>query len=190
MIDLIPVVRANSEIFAGAAAAHIGSQRMGDQFGALLAGAYALHSANPITPHEAMTWVKKQDWEEQTAINDNPDEILCLQRILQHTIKIPAGGRVEELSIGEMIEMSEEGLNPLAADFSKVLCRHGIRVEKDRVLIANQHSGIQKILAGTPWGDWARILRRIPGTIAVPVPLRFAGVKARATSIPRRVISD
>ena len=191
MIALIPVVRANAETFAHAAAKQIGSQCMGDQIGALLAGAYALHSTEAISLDAAREWVDKQDWSEQASINETPDEVLCLQRILQHTLRIPdSNGRVNELSIAELIEAGRESMDPQSASNRAALLRLGIRVDGDAVTIANAHPTIQNILRGTPWGDWSRVLRRLPGASVPPHPVRFAGVKARGTTIPLSAISN
>ena len=40
-----------------------GEQRVGDQLGALLAGAYSLYSDNTISYEDALEWVRSHDWE-------------------------------------------------------------------------------------------------------------------------------
>lgn len=191
MITLIPVVRANAEIFAIAAASKIGSQRMGDQVGALLAGAYALHSDSIVTREAAEAWIAKQDWAEQTTIQESPDEVLCLQRILQHVMRVQGhDGRPEDRNISELIELADSSLDPQGNAYRLALLRTGIKVEKEHVTIAGHHAAIQHILSGTPWGDWGRILRRLPGAAATPAPVRFSGFTARGTTIPREAISN
>lgn len=191
MISLIPVVRANADIFASAAARQIGSQRMGDQVGALLAGAYALHSDREISRLEAEAWIIKQDWTEQTTIQESPDEALCLQRILQHLVKFQDHtGRLSELSVAELIEQAESSLDPAGNPSRLALLRLGIRVDSETFTIASQHAGIQQIMSGTSWSDWGRILRRLPGAAPTPAPVRFAGARARGTIIPRGAISN
>lgn len=191
MISLIPTVRQNAETFARAAAAKIGSQRMGDQVGALLAGAYALHSDRAVSRAEAEQWVNKQDWTEQSNIQETPDERLCLDRILQHVVRVPdPAGRVTELSVAELIETADASFSPESSPNRLTLLRLGIRVDTETITIANQHAGIQRIMSGTPWGDWSRILRRLPGSTATHRPVRFAGSKVRGTVIPRGEISN
>lgn len=191
MISLIPVIRQNAETFARAAAAKIGSQRMGDQVGALLAGAYALHSERAVSRDEAETWVNKQDWAEQSTIQDTPDERLCLDRILQHVVRVPDPvGRMSEMSVAELIETADSSFTPESSPNRLTLLRLGIRVDSETITIANQHAEIQKILAGTPWGDWGRILRRLEGSRPTPRGVRFAGMKARGTVVPKSAISN
>ena len=59
-VKLIPTIRRNAETFKRAVAAHLGSARIGDQIGTLLAGAYALHSDREITLDEARDYVARQ----------------------------------------------------------------------------------------------------------------------------------
>lgn len=191
MISLIPIIRANAEIFAEAVASAVGSQRMGDQTGILLAGAYALHSDKIIDDDEAWGWVGKQDWAEQNAIQESPDEILCLQHLLQYVMKIPAyDGRPEERNVSELIELAESGLDPHGNSYRQALLRQGIRVDADTIVIASNHSGIKHVMAKTPWHDWGRVLRRIPGAAPTPNPVRFGKIIARGTVIPKTAISN
>lgn len=190
MIAMIPVVRANAETFAGAAAAQIGSQRMGDQVGALLAGAWALHSDERVSRAAAEAWIGKQDWTEQTTIQESPDEVLCLQRLLQHVMRVPApDGRLEERNVSEMIDLAESSFDPTSNAYRQALLRAGIRVDEDTIVVASSHKALQEVMSGTPWGDWSRILKRLPGA-SLTGPVRFSGFQARGTRIPRELISN
>lgn len=185
MIKMIPLVRENAIIFGLAAAAKIGSQRQGDQVGALLAGCYALVSDNLVTPEFAAKWIDEQDWTEQVATQETPDEVLCLNRILQHVIKTTDTGKVYECSIAEMINLADSLFDTENSPYRNALMRVGIRFDHETITIANQHTGIASILSGTQWSDWARILKRFKGATATDRPVRFAGVKVRGTVIPR-----
>lgn len=187
MVSLIPTIRANAETFSRAAATYIGSQRMGDQAGALLAGAYALHSDHRISAERAYAWVAEQDWSEQTSVHESPDEVLCIQRILQHVVRFNEGPRSQDLSVAELIELSDSLIDTSNA-YRMHLLRLGIRVDSDTITVASNHAGIAAILKGTPWTDWSRILRRLPGAAPTPSPVRFAGGNARGTTIPRAKI--
>ena len=52
-VGLLPVIRANAEVFARAVAIRFGSRRTGDQVGTLLAGAWALWSDDLVTAESA-----------------------------------------------------------------------------------------------------------------------------------------
>lgn len=184
MINLIPVLRANAETFARVGASQIGSQRIGDQIGALLAGAYALHSDKEITENEASIWMAKQDWSEQAILQETSDEVLCFQRIMQHLVRFSDNGKPQELSVAEMIDRCNSSPDGYSDTYMSTLLRMGLRVEPEHIIIANQHSGIANILSGTPWGDWGRVLRRLDGATPTTTPVRFAGTKVRGTKVP------
>jgi putative DNA primase/helicase len=197
-IKMIPVIRANARIFASAVAQRLGSQRMGDQLGALLAGAYSLHSDGLIDVAAAAAWIGKQDLSEQQSIQEASDERRCLNKILATLQLVPISGKGPgQRSVGELIEIAAEkrsdGIGEVEAqDF---LLRLGIRVERtaehDVFIIANDHEGIRKMLVGTPWeGGWNRILRRVPGAQATETTVRFAGTRSRGVALPLELVVD
>lgn len=197
IIHMVPVIRANARTFAAAGAQAIGSQRLGDQIGALLAGAYALHNDGLIDTAAAAEWIGAQDWAEQQNINEGGDELACLNKIAESTVRIQSTRGPAERSIGELIasaaEKREDFFSP--ADAHDALLRVGIRVDRtgdnDQFLVANEHSGIARLLAGTPWSHgWKRILRRVKGAQPSPEAVRFAGVRSRATGIPLGLVCD
>lgn len=197
IISLIPTIRANARTFAAAGAQAIGSQRLGDQIGALLAGAYALHSDGLIGVDAAAAWIGKHDWSEQRSINEGGDELLCLNKIVESTVRVQTTRGPAERSIGELIEVAAEKREDYfsTADAHDALLRLGVRVERnggnDIFLIAGAHSGIARLLAGTPWAHgWGRILRRVRGAAAHDAPVRFAGVRSRATALPLSLVCD
>lgn len=185
-IRLVPVIRRNAETFARAAAVILGSQRAGDQVGALLAGAYSLYSAAEISPTDAAAWVGQQDWGRTTDDDDGTDEARCLSAILEAVIRVDTGRFCTEMAVGEAISggRSASDSGPSRADIDKALGRVGIKRETDQCLtIANAHSGIAKILRDTPWAkNWRRILLRLPGAIKTG-PVRFAGTTCRGVSV-------
>ena len=194
-IELIPVIRSNARTFAAAGAEVIGSQRLGDQIGALLAGCYALHNDGEITSEQAREWVAAQDWSEQAAVQDGSDEQRCLQRILEHVVRVQVKHFNGERSVGELIRRAalkrEDDFDSESAH--GVLNRLGIRVERDAqgdvFMVSSSHRAIADMLDSTPWAkSWARALRRLPGAQAER-PVRFAGSQSRAVSLPLGMIS-
>lgn len=197
IIHMVPVIRANARTFAAAGAQAIGSQRLGDQIGALLAGAYALHNDGLINVADATAWLGKHDWAEQRSISEGGDELQCLNKIVESTVRIQTTRGPAERSVGELIasaaEKREDYFSP--ADAQDALLRLGVRVdrggEEDVFMVAGAHSGIARILAGTPWSHgWSRILRRVPGAAACETPVRFAGVRSRAVALPLALVVE
>lgn len=188
-IHMVPTIRANAATFAAAGAEVIGSQRLGDQIGALLAGAYSLYQDDAITPDVARAWVAEQDWSEQRSVHDSTDESRCLQRILEHVVRVQAEHFMGDRSVSELILIGvgkkEDKIKPREAQ--EHLARIGIRaVDADaHFTVASSHGALERILSGTAWvKGWPRLLRRLAGATATAAAVRFGSIRARGVEIP------
>lgn len=185
----IAVIRQNAKIFASSAASALGTQRLGDQVGALLAGAFSLHSDAVITPERAAQWIASQTWEDERA-DEAGDEFACMSRIAEHIVRLP----MCERSIGELIEIASGLRNDsaiLAGEAEATLLRSGFRVVRDGVTVANNHTFLRKILEGTPWAaGWNRILKRLPDAHPSAQARFGPGAPQRGVTIPLRHITD
>ncbi len=190
-ILLIPIIRKNAKVFSKAVAIHLGNQRIGDQIGVLLAGAFSLTSQKEIDFDTAMAWIKNQEWDEHTPDDIDTDERCCLTYILESTMKIS----YHERSIGELLisqnDFSDDnsdffpGENKSSGlkldDIKKGLARHGIKLQDKKVIISDSHSALKRIMSGTSWPkNWGRILRRI-NNAEIMKSTRFNGISTRAT---------
>lgn len=188
-IGLIPTIRTNARTFATAGASVIGTRRLGDQIGALLAGAYALHSSRAIGVEAAREWLAGQDWSEEALLQEQRDEVACLRHILEHPVSISTehGGR-QDRNVAELIRASAgigEHWRIGYDDARDALSRIGLRVDDGVLYVANNHSALARILQATPWPrNWRLVLRRLEG--AVPgCPAWFGGgISSRSVGIP------
>lgn len=196
-IHLIPVIRRNARIFSDASSAVLGTKRLGDQIGTLLAGAYALHAQREITPAEATKWLEAQDWTEETQLEEQSDQQSCLSFILESVQR--AQGKVGQFdrTIGELVEIvtwrrSDADIEPAIAH--DALKRIGIRLSDDmqKLYISNNAKALKKLLGETSWASsWNRTLARLPGAKPHEKPVRFAGgVQSRAVEIPIAVLFE
>lgn len=187
-ISLIPVIRESAKVFIRAAAEAFDSQRLGDQYGTLLAGAWSLQSSKVPTRDEAFALIDQNDWESYSQTTEVPDEKRCLQCILQKQIKVEADktvtrtvGELVERALGYSIDMSVT--QELA---EATLGRNGIKAEDGCVVISNTAEAISAMLSDTPWGNcWPTVLARLPGA-KKPGVTRFKGMTgtSRSVSIP------
>jgi putative DNA primase/helicase len=200
-VNLIPVIRDSVAVFRRAAADRFDSQRQGDQYGTLLAGAWSLMNTRIATEADAYQLIDSNDWAAYRESAEQPDEERCLQHILQHQIRVEverveiSAGKVFNRNgiitrtVWELVEAVRGATEPadIPADAAEAhLGRIGIRVQDDRLLIANTALGLQKILADTPWShSWPTVLSRIPGA-EKPGKVRFKGMShnSRAVSLP------
>lgn len=189
-INLIPVLMRNAEVFSEAAALELGSQRLGDQLGALIAGAYSLTSKSVVSLENARKWIQERNiqWDEERGLDQTKDEIQLLYTILDTVTSVEGEYGKYDRTIGELISVTAHG------GWGKIgmteahdrLKRLGIRVlDGHTVMFSNSAGGIKTILKDTPWSkNHGKILQRIEGA-KVFNSVRFSpGVETRAVGIP------
>lgn len=185
---LIPVIRENAAVMSQAVAEVMSNQRIGDQFGTLLAGAVSLSRSDVITLEEARKWVEGIDLSDAEEQEQASDEENCLNAILQTQLRMDVSAGVYTRTIAEAIQCASGrafigNIDPTEAN--AVLARHGIQVDGEWLLISNTHAELSKLLRDTPWaGGWKRVLARLPGAGASTSPVRFAGVQSRVVRVP------
>jgi putative DNA primase/helicase len=188
-ISLIPVIRDAAEIFCRAAARHFDSQRLGDQYGTLLAGAWSLLSDVAPTEAEAELCIASHQWESYSQSAELTDEQRCLQVILQAALRVECADRTVTRTAGELVDLAaHHGFDPaIPADLAaQSLARHGLRVDADRLLVSNTAQPIAALLRDTAWvHSWPLLLQRLSGAQRTGA-VRFcgAGMVTRAVSLP------
>lgn len=186
--QLIPVIRANAKTIARAVAEQLGSQRLGDQVGTLLAGEYGLRSSEQISIEEARKWVFGMDFSEAQEAEQASDEQQCINAILERQIRFDCERGNVQRSIAEVVSWASGGDCEhwiSAKEANSIIQRYGLLVEGGRLIIANKHNELEKLLKDTSFASgWRRILKRFEGAEAVTKTVRFAGVRSRATSVP------
>jgi putative DNA primase/helicase len=190
--QLMPVIRANAKTFARAVAEVLGSQRLGDQVGTLIAGACAYYRDDEISLDDARKWVRDMDFSDAREAEQVSDEESCLQRILQSQVRFDSERGQLARSLGEVVAAASGsdhigGLT--AADANDILKRYGLMIDGSFLVVANKHAELERLLKDTPWGSgWRRILGRIEGATSTPEAVRIAGTRSRAVSIPLKFI--
>lgn len=187
-IALIPTIRASIRIFSRVAAERFDSQRLGDQYGTLLAGAWSLQSSEVVTDDQARTLIDQNNWEPYSQAIEVPDERRCIQRILQHQVRVE-GEKTVTRSIGELVMIAlhhEHDVNIESSLAHSTLGRNGVKAEQSAVIISNNAQAIAAILRDTPWSNcWSTVLTRLPGaTKAGSIYFKGAGATSRAVRVP------
>jgi putative DNA primase/helicase len=187
-IALIPVIRESVRIFTRAAAESFDSQRLGDQYGTLLAGAWSLQSSEVVTRDQAWQLIEQNNWEPYSQSIEIPDEKRCLQRILQHQLRVE-GDKTVTRTIGELVDIALHHANDMTvtADLAAAtLGRNGIKAEQGCICVSNTANAIAGILSDTPWSNcWPTVLARLPGAQKTgTIWFKGSGGNSRATQIP------
>ena len=193
-VEMITIIRNNASTFSNVISQTIGSRRTGDQIGTLLAGAYSLVSNSEISYPDAEKWVLEQNWEEQSNINDEPDEWRCLNKILQTQLLISETGSNIYRTTTELMaiitneqENTEDDITKKVAE--NTLARNGLKLKGDKLYVSNSHEGIKKILRDTPWSKkWHYVLRRLPDVKENPTTYFDKYTTNRAMEISLKVI--
>ncbi len=189
-VRMIPVIRDSLAVFRRAAADRFDSQRTGDQYGTLLAGAWSLMNTTVATEADAFQLIDANDWAAYREDAEQPDEERCMAHILQHQLRVEGDrGNGYMRTVWELVELARgtsASMEIGAASAETHLGRIGVRAEGSRLLISNSALGIRKILGDTPWAhNWATVLNRLPDAQKAG-KVRFKGMSdtTRAVSLP------
>lgn len=188
-IAMIPVIRANAEVLAVAASSAIGSRRLGDQVGTLLACAYSLLDDDIMTPEHAVALLEDTDLTQQKELQAVNDEQELIDHIMQQVVRVPVTHGSVERTAARLAEVSQGEQDDVSSrDAADALALLGIKATSDGCVIANSHRGIKKILTETHWGkDWGRVLLRLPGAQRSGV-VRMGAVACRGVMVPWRQV--
>lgn len=192
VLGRVAQVAAAAEVFGAAVTEHLGSPRMGDQLGALLAGAWVLRRDDAPSREAARRWVQAQDWGRSAEVAEDRDELKLLAALLETQCQVSVDRTRYDASIGELVGLASGRTYERAIDRAAAageLARHGMRVIGEALAVSNTHRGVARMLQGTAYGvGWRDLLRRLPGATASEDSLNFAGSKSRATLVPLGVL--
>lgn len=193
MASLVPVVRANADIFMRLIARKYADARIGDQVGTVLAGAWALTSKSILTEPEAMKILSKIDWASLAQGPSSDDGQTMINHLVSHRVTVRnVHGVGHDRTVGELIGIAAKvsvdvALEPKQAADS--LLRIGMRMETgagdvNGCCIARRHPHLDKLFENSDYpGGYATLLARFPGAEHTEAK-RFAGVQTRAIWLP------
>ena len=195
-VALIPVIRRSITVCSRVAAAHFDSQALGDQYGTLLAGAWSLQASRVPSAAEVQSLIDGADWSSYRESTEVPDERRCLNRILQHQLRVESEERsAVTRTVLELVELVSSAMpSPMEpvrpADAADLLARHGLRVREGELLISNSAEAIGRMLTDTAWvTNWGAILSRLPGA-SRSLLVHFRGLgSSRAVALPLAMLT-
>jgi len=156
-----------------------GDERKADVFAHLLAAHHVLTNDSEIT-NAADVASAIADLDE----GEPSDEEACLSHLLGHLVTVDYGYK---RTLGEWIGyLSEDASNgPSVIAVQAELERHGVKLDGNKMKIANATTGIKNVYKGSRWkhGSHRRILQRLDGA-KIGGKAWFAGNQSRCTVIP------
>jgi hypothetical protein len=190
---LLDTIRA----FKDALSQSLGSARLGDTYGTLVAGWWII-AYDRVPNQDDLTMISRLiDHEVKEEHSEGDEESLeCLSYILQAQIRYEKSGSPRMKTIGELIlsEINSQNMNQttallsteLGSEDSRVLAQLGIRVLQDNsIYIANKSFNLAKALGNSPFAtNWKSFLQRIDG-VKKSILVNFgSGLRSRCTQIP------
>ena len=192
ILKLAPTLLKNIPVFHDVVTTKLNDSRAGQQYGALLAGAWTIEHDNVATLDEATKFVSGLDWSDGShagPVGSDSDEERYLTLILDAQVQLPITEKIGDFEsqhthsdrrvISELLTKALTGDGDIGVsedDAVAVLDRHGIRVCKKGTglddgheaemyfWIANQNENLAKII-GRPNGSWKQHLGRIEGHV-------------------------
>lgn len=186
-LNQLHITLKNIKTFVHAAAEYFGSQREGDQYGTLLAGAWSLLSNSLVTKEEALHYIGLYNWDEYRENSDSNDSERAFMMLMSAFIKVPG---YMDVPVSDLILCScgkdVTGLSLRAAEADNALSNYGMRIEnKQTLILCNNHIQLSSLMQKTPFSaDLRSVLLRYPGAKKLERKFRFSGIPSRAYSIP------
>jgi putative DNA primase/helicase len=184
-IAMIPVILQNISVFGAAAVDALGDQRLGDQLGPLLAGAWSLVSNTVVSYEVALDWIKGHEWEVNGT--STQDEVQLLESIMDTLVlyKGANGGQLESTvaQLVRAVAYAGDGVYPSMELADNVLRQRGMRVDGVYLYFAKNGEWFKEILKGRPFD--VKILRNVAGAEdGGERKLSFAGTEKRWVRVP------
>lgn len=190
-IDMLPVLQQCITVFVDVAAKHFKTQRMGDQYGTMLAGTWCLTHADVVTPAQALELIASYDWSEFTESGEVDDPEKALSAILE--AKVMHKG--ESMSVGSVIAVAGGGtVDGLVLDDKpalRILRDHGMNISGGYLVFQNGSVALRKLVSGTQFENDVRgQLLRITGAKRFEAKRFAPGVVSRCVGIPMAMLRD
>lgn len=188
-------IRHNIGIFKQTISDLIGSPRIGDQLGTLLAGAHSLYSSQRLTKKQCEKYLAKQNLDDFTEVKEEREDTALLRHMCGSMIRVETLHGVQDRTIGELLRqvfLAQEGDDVSYRVCVATLARYGLKVEieageRTGVWIANQCPLLDKLMQTAEFAEgWITILRRHPYSKASRAAVRFGALVSKSTFLPRQ----
>lgn len=186
VIDNMPTILQNIEVFTKAGAAKFGSQRAGDQYGTLAAGAWSLQHSGLVTERQARDWLDRFDWTEHADVAEADDSESALDALMGSFITVLGVKHSVHNLISFALGEEVEGRTLEARQARTELRQHGIALDGNKFAIWNASNAIKKLLIGTPFAtDPGAAFGRLPNAEKGPkIKMKFNGNARHVTKLP------
>lgn len=208
----ILTLASNAEIFASVLGERFNDNRAGDQYGALIAGAFLLNSTEMVTKESASAWLMsiKRLPPEIEDIQDNSDASFLWNYIKQRMVRFQKENTNNygnknyvyfDRPIEELIDVAFGNYTPTTyakGDAEQALADKGIKTIVENgiqyVGISTNHTAIGDMIKGCRFAglDWSPILRNLEGALVGRKAYRIGnkGIPSKVTLIKWEFVTD
>lgn len=184
-LNLLPITLKNISTFSEACALRFGSQRDGDQYGTLMAGAWSMISSELVDLDGALGLIDSYDWSEHRENNEVDEGERALSALMGALIRISGN----DVSVNELVRIAYgyevDGVTLAQASAEAMLQRHGMRLDGKNLILSNTSVQLRSLMAGTPFeADLRGVLLRVRGATRYEKSIKFSGVTSRAIMLP------
>ena len=186
-LDLLPTTLENIKVFAKVAAQIFGTQRDGDQYGTLIAGAWSLISRELATEDDARKMIQAHDWSDHRDRAESDEGQLALSSLMEAHVKIKGG---IEVTVHELVRAAygdpTDTVDLPPASANAVLERCGIRVKGDRLMLSNNSNELKWLMSNSTYAaDYRGVLLRLEGADRNDnKPVKFSGINSKCITLP------
>jgi putative DNA primase/helicase len=190
LLRMLPTIQKNMAAFE-AAFSKKHSQRLGQQYGPLLAGWAAITSDSVLPPDQVEELVDSVDLAQESAASAETDQQDCLQHLLQKQVRVTVkDGVADDITAAAAIQGAR-----FNEAYNDELARYGIRLLRSTTLpggeglfIANRNPQLAALFRDTGWvSGWTGSLGRLPEARR-NYAAKFEGHTIKGVVIPLRVV--
>lgn len=187
----------NIEVFKETISNILGSPRLGDQLGTLLAGSHSLYSTRRLNVKQCEKYLSRHNLNDFTEVKEEQEDVVLLRHLCMQMIRTETTHGVQDRAVGELIRIVLNGLEFEDVTYRSAvntLGRYGVRIESDRgkrtgIWLANKWEPLDRLMQTAEFSQgWVNIIKRHPHARQSESALRFAGATSRATFIPREYL--
>lgn len=163
LLTMLPAIQENQRRFESAFASRH-SQRLGQQYGPLMAGWSAIVADGELSDAEIEDLVDSIDFNQETAASGETDQADCISHILARQITVSVKDHIrDDITVADALEAAK--LNPL---YNSELGRYGLRLVQSKegfgFFISNRNPQLSQLFRDSSWASgWTLSLGRLPG---------------------------
>ncbi|WP_146010546.1 toprim domain-containing protein [Dyella sp. AD56] len=191
VIDNMPTILANVDTFTRAAADKFGNQRDGDQYGAMMGGAWSMQNSGVASEDDARAWLDSFDWSEHVEATEADDSQNALQELMGAFVTVLGTSHTVHNLISFALNEEVEGRSLDARQARTELRQRGIALDGNKFALWNSSSAIKRLLNSTPFAtDPGAAFERLPGAEKGTRAnrLKFSGQPQYVTRLPLSMI--